>query len=116
VWGVTNHNPIDHIVADATIVLGPRVGADKFAGAPAFWATTNRSIVPDDDSLDLATGMAAEAWVYSTSTSGRNTVVMKEQPNRFTYVLYANGNPRRPYGIIYSNGAEREIGGGGRID
>jgi hypothetical protein len=59
--------------------------------------------------------MTVEAWVYPTSTSGWNTVVMKEQPNQFTYVLYANGNPRRSYGIIFSNGAERETGGGGRI-
>src|SRR5262249_52985535 len=53
--------------------------------------------VSDASSLDFTSGMTLEAWVYPTvAQTGWSTVVMKEQPGQFTYVLYAGSPSNRP--------------------
>jgi hypothetical protein len=58
--------------------------------------------VNDAPSLDLTTGMTLEAWVYPTVTPTHwSTVLMKEQPGQFVYVLCAGSPSNRPN--LYSN-------------
>ena len=62
-----------------------------------FNGSNNWITVNDSSSLDLATGMTLEAWVYPTDRiSGWRTVVMKEQTGSASYWLYANDDANRP--------------------
>jgi hypothetical protein len=65
--------------------------------------------VPDDDSLDLTTGMTLAAWVYPTTTlTDWSTVLLKEQPGELVYALYAGSPDNRP--SVYFNVSTRPGG------
>ena len=91
-------------VADAadnnnTGILGSGVtwtSQGKFGSALVFNGSSYIT-VNDAPSLDLTTGMTLEAWVYPTVTPTYwSTVIMKEQPGDYVYVLDAGSPTNRP--------------------
>ena len=81
--------------------------AGKFGNALSFNGTNAWVSVNSSSSLNLTTGMTAEAWVNPTAlgTSYR-TVVLREQPGNEVYALYANqsGPPQAPLGEVFVGG------------
>jgi hypothetical protein len=68
--------------------------------------------VNDANSLDLTTGVTIEAWVFpTTSPTNWKTIILKEQPNDFTYALYG-GSPSGtlPSAWIYISSEENVQG------
>ena len=89
--------------------------AGKFGNALVFNGTNNRVNVPDANSLDLTNGMTLEAWVYPTTLSGWNSVILKERgSNGLAYALYANDNGSRPSGYVRI-GSDRSVRGNGAL-
>ena len=89
--------------------------AGKFGNALVFNGTSNRVNVPDANSLDLTNGMTLEAWVYPTTLSGWNSVILKERgSNGLAYALYANDNGSRPSGYVRI-GSDRSVRGNGAL-
>jgi PKD repeat protein len=86
--------------------------AGKFGGALSFNGSSNLVTVNDAASLDFTTGMTLEAWVYPTKTMTSSTVIMKEQPGDFVYVLYASAN-RHPG--LFINVATSAVGEHGTV-
>ena len=82
----------------------------KFGAALAFNGTTSWVTVPDAPSLDLATGMTLEAWVYPIVTlTGWRTVIQKEEPDGpdgVVYFLEANSDVNQPATGVSINGEE----------
>ena len=70
--------------------------AGKFGGALAFNGSSSWVTVPDAPSLDFTTSMTLEAWVYPTKATTWSTILMKEQPGDFVYVLYAGASNKPP--------------------
>src|SRR5262249_14584711 len=71
--------------------------------------------VPSAASLNLTTAMTLEAWVYPTGAlTDWRAVLMKEQPNEFTYVLYAGSNKNQPtvlFNVSTNASGERDLAG-----
>jgi hypothetical protein len=62
--------------------------AGKFGGALAFDGSSSRVRVPDSASLDVTSGLTAEAWVFpAAAQTGWRTVVQKEVDS---YLLHAS--------------------------
>lgn len=70
----------------------------KFGGALFFDGVNDWLTIADAASLDLTTAMTLEAWVRPATTSGWDTVVLKETTGDLAYALYANdgGQPGVP--------------------
>jgi hypothetical protein len=79
-----------------TISGARRVATTQFGNVLEFNGSNNWVTVNGSASLDLATGMTLEAWVYLTGWNGWGTVVMKEQTGGFAYSLYANADADLP--------------------
>jgi hypothetical protein len=97
---------------NGTLTNGPTwTTSGKYGQALSFDGIDDRVIVPDANCLDLKSAITLEAWVYpSTNLSGRETILLKEQPGDLVYALYANGSKNHPYGYIYI-GAEQVVQG-----
>ncbi|MGD9696375.1 MAG: LamG-like jellyroll fold domain-containing protein [Thermoleophilia bacterium] len=65
-------------------------GSGKHGGALDFDGTNDLVTVADDDSLDLTDGLTFSAWVKPGTTSGWQTVGMKEESGSFAWALYGN--------------------------
>ena len=81
---------------DGTIYDGATAGATwessgKYGGALSFDGTNDYVFVPDDDSLDLSSGMTIAAWIYSGSTVGARVIAAKWDdntiPNQHSYIF-----------------------------
>jgi hypothetical protein len=83
----------------------------KYGGALSFDGVSSRIDIADADSLDLTTAFTLEAWVYPTATSGWRTVILKEQPDNFTYALYARGDADVPSGWANMSGIQHAVEG-----
>jgi hypothetical protein len=71
---------------DGTIFDGATPGATwtssgVYGGALSFDGTNDYVLVPDDDSLDLSSGMTIAAWINSGSTSGARVIAAKWDDN-----------------------------------
>ena len=77
-------------VNDGIIEGAKRTNQGRFGRALAFDGKNDRVIIPDDDSLDLTTGMTLEAWVYPTQKKWWRNVLIKEYSNEPVYYLFAN--------------------------
>ena len=74
---------------NGTLVNGPLwTTQGKFGNAIQFDGIDDRVSVDDAVSLDVTTGLTIEAWVYPTKLNNWSTIVMKELPSSFAYVLY----------------------------
>src|SRR5713101_816736 len=102
-----------------TTIRGTIAGATwssqgRFGSALSFNGSSYVT-VPDTASLDFTAGMTLEAWVYPTATpSNWSTVIMKEQPGQFTYVLYGGSPANRPnvfFNVGNSSSGQRGVAG-----
>ena len=111
-----------------TLLNAVRVSGGRFGNALQFNGTNAWVTVNDSSSLDLTAGMTMEAWVYPTTTmSGLNTIVMKEQPATATsagagaYLLAANNSTNQPMSAVWATatpvlpGGEVTVGGNMQI-
>jgi PKD repeat protein len=104
--GKGNNGTINGAVSIST---GHSGKALKFNGS-SNWITVN-----DSASLDLATGMTLEAWVYPLSQSnGGNTIILKEAPGAEVYALYSEEDVNLPVSYI-NNGSYRNVTGPNRL-
>jgi PKD repeat protein len=104
--GNGNNGTINGAVSIST---GHSGKALKFNGS-SNWVTVN-----DSASLDLATGMTLEAWVYPLSQSnGGNTVILKEASRAEVYALYSEEDVNLPVSYI-NNGSYRGVTGPNRL-
>ena len=83
----------------------------RYGGALSFNGVSSRIDIADADSLDLKSAFTLEAWVYPTATSGWRTVILKEQPDDFTYALYARGDADIPSGWASMGGTQHSVQG-----
>ena len=84
---------------NGTISGATRTAAGKYGGALTFNGSSNLVTVPDAASLDLTTGMTAEAWVQPTALGNTwRTVAFKETGNYYSYALYASTGSGVPSG------------------
>src|SRR5262245_2689323 len=63
--------------------------AGIFGNAFSFNGTNSWVTIPDNNSLDLTTGMTLEAWVKPTASGGYRTVFFKEKPGDGVYSMYS---------------------------
>jgi hypothetical protein len=78
--------------------------AGKFGGALSFNGTSNWVTIPDNDTLDLTTGMTMEAWVRPTAIgSAWRCVMLKEQPGDLIYALYAGDSRGRAATDVFTS-------------
>lgn len=95
-----------------TISGATRTTSGKYGKALSFdglndWVTVNHSV-----SLNLTTGMTLEAWVYPTATmSGWQSILTKEQPGSYVYMLYANSDANVPATAALFNNNEGALWG-----
>ena len=83
--------------------------AGKFGNALSFNGTNAWVTVNSSSSLNLTTGMTAEAWVNPTALGNAwRTVLLKEQTGNLVYDLYANGSggTKVPSTEVYVGGAK----------
>ena len=83
--------------------------AGKFGNALSFNGTNAWVSVNSSSSLNLTTGMTAEAWVNPTALGNAwRTVLLKEQTGNLVYDLYANGSggTKVPSTEVYVGGAK----------
>jgi PKD repeat protein len=93
-----------------------RVTGKPFGRAVRFDGADDFVTIPDSNSLDLASGVTLQAWVYPTaSMTGWRTVLVKERSGTPVYSLYANGDGQRPATIVETGGAERVLSAGGAL-
>ncbi len=79
----------DGILSGAT-----RTFEGKYNEALIFNGISDIMTVDDSDSLDLASGMTLEAWVYPTLVpKGWRTIIAKESADDLSYSLYAGSKP-----------------------
>ena len=82
----------------------------KYGAALNFGSIDNKVVIPDASSLNLTNGMTLSAWVYPTANRvGWDTIIYKEYNGDYTYSLYQGDANTNPYGLIFSNGAERTV-------
>ena len=96
-------------LANATWTSGGKYGsALSFNGSNAWVTVANAS------SLNLTTGLTAEAWVNPSALgSAYRTVLFREQPGNEVYSLYANqSSPQAPVGEVYAGGYKDAVGSG----
>jgi hypothetical protein len=80
------------VISGATRIAAGRAGAGLEFDGVNDWVT-----VADANSLDLASGMTLEAWVYPTALgTAWRTVILKERPAGLAYGLYGNDDKTRP--------------------
>jgi hypothetical protein len=87
----------------------------RFGNALQFDGSNDRVDVADANSLDLTTGMTAEAWVNPTNLSGWRTVVVKEVSGELSYLLYANDSNPTPAGYVRIGSTSSNVVGSGGI-
>jgi hypothetical protein len=71
-----------------TITGATRITTGKFGSALSFNGSTNFVSIPDNNSLDLTTGMTLEAWIYQAANTNYRTVIIKETTGDLAYALY----------------------------
>lgn len=91
---------------DGTINGASWTASGQFGGALQFDGVNDTVSVPDDDSLDLTTGMTIEAWIYPTATSGTRDVLIKEGSVDL-YNLYARNGGGSPESNVFVGGVNR---------
>ena len=79
-----------------TIAGATWVTTGRYGHALSFDGVNDWVTVSDSNSLDLATGMTLEAWVYPTALSGWRTAILKETVGGLAYALYVHDNAPRP--------------------
>jgi fibronectin type 3 domain-containing protein len=87
----------------------------KFGKALSFNGTNAWVTVNSASSLDLTTGMTAEAWVNPTTLGAAyRTLVFKEGAGGEVWTLYGNqsGSPQAPLGEVHVGGYHDAVGTG----
>jgi hypothetical protein len=79
-----------------TISGAARTASGRYGRALAFDGVNDIVTIADSSSLDLATGMSLQAWVYPTALASVRSVVMKEGSGGRAYALYGNDTASRP--------------------
>ena len=80
-----------------------RISNGRFGKALAFDGAKSFVTINDNNSLDLATGMTLEAWVYNSNTSDPSlwgSVIWKETTGNGVYYLYGNSDTKGPIGGV----------------
>ena len=86
-----------------TISGATRSTAGRFGSALSFDGINDWVTVPDSNPLDLATGMTIEAWIRPTAVgTDWRTVLLKEQPGKLVYALYAGDGAGRPATNVFT--------------
>ncbi len=98
-----------------TISGATRVTTTQFGNVLRFNGSSNWVTINDSASLDLASGMTIEAWVYPTAISGWRTVTMKEQTSSASYWLYANDDTSRPANVVNVGGTVWQLSAGSQL-
>ena len=85
--------------------------AGKFGNALSFNGTSASVSVADSSSLDLTNGMTIEGWVKPTTSSGWQTLIVKERPGDLVYGLYASSATNRPQSQVTIGSTARLLDG-----
>ena len=96
-----------------TISGAARTASGRYGRALSFDGVNDLVTVADSPSLDIATGMSVQAWVYPTALSSVRSVVMKEASAGRTYALYANDTASRPAAYVATSASPASDGPGG---
>jgi len=83
----------------------------KFGGALIFNGVDNWVTVGATSLLDLTTGMTLEAWVFPTTATGVQDIVIKEGTNVDIYNLYARNGRGLPESNVFVGGVNRTAEG-----
>jgi hypothetical protein len=84
----------------------------RFGNALSFDGIDDWVTILDDTSLDLASEMTLEAWVYPTvALSKWRVVIHKEQTSGFVYYLAANSHLNQPASGVSVDGWKELYGG-----
>jgi PKD repeat protein len=98
-----------------TISGARRTSSGRHGRALNFDGTNDWVTVGDAASLDLASGMTLEAWVYPTATpTNWRTIIMKEQSGNLIYSLSANSDRDQPATSVFV-GSGRTLYGSSRL-
>ena len=91
--------------------------AGKFGKALSFNGTNSFVSVAGSSTLNLTNAMTIEAWVNPSSltTSGWNTVVLKERPGYYAYALYGNTGTNRPSANAFVGSTDADTRGTAQI-
>ena len=84
----------DGTVSGATWTTG------KYGSALTFDGVDDWVTIPDDNSLDVTTGITLSAWVRPTQLFDWHTVIFKERNFGLEYALYAHGDTETPSGWV----------------
>jgi hypothetical protein len=78
----------------------------RFGNALSFDGIDDSIRIPDAATLDLSTQMTLEAWVRPDRLIDWRTVILKEQPSKLAYALYANTGAEGPSANVVIGGSE----------
>ncbi len=84
----------------------------KFGKSVQFDGVDDRIQVADANSLDLNKTGTIEAWVYPTKVNSWSTLVIKEAPQTFSYVLYGWWYGNNTAAVTNRSGEKVTQGGG----
>ena len=89
----------------------------KFGKALSFNGTNSFVSVAGSSTLNLTNAMTIEAWVNpnSLTSSGWNTVVLKERPGYYAYALYGNTGTNRPSANAFVGSTDADTRGTAQI-
>ena len=94
-----------------TLTGATRTTSGRFGGALSFDGINDWVTVPDNNALDLTTGITMSAWVNPTAIgSAFRTVLMKERPGGLIYTLYAGDGTGKASGHVFTSSEQRVNG------
>jgi hypothetical protein len=96
-----------------TISGAARTASGRYGRALSFDGVNDLVTVTDTPSLDVASGMSLQAWVYPTALTGVRSLVMKEATAGRAYALYASDTATRPAAYVATSASPATDGASG---